>query len=79
MKGLIARVTIIIPLILGILVAIVLGVLDDLRGIFTAVRDGEITIQEQVEIDYRRSKTRWATIVVFSRVAPFFTVEQKYT
>ena len=79
MKGLIARVTIIIPLILGILVAIVLGVLDDLRGIFTAVRDGEITIQEQCAIDYLRSKTSWATIAVFSRVAPFFTVEQKYT
>jgi len=76
LKGLIARVTIIIPLILGILVAIVLDVLDDLRGIFTAMKDGEITIQEQREIDYRRSKTRWATLKACSNIAPFFTIEQ---
>ncbi len=76
MKGLIARVTIIIPLILGMLVTIVLDVLDDLRGILTAVKDGEITIQEQREIDYRRSKKRWATITTCSHIAPFFTVEQ---
>ena len=76
MKGLIARVTIIIPLILGILVTIVLDVLDDLRAIFTAVRDGEITVKEQRDIDYRRSKKRWATIAACSNIAPFFTVEQ---
>jgi hypothetical protein len=76
LKGLIARVTIIIPLILGILVTIVLDVLDDLRGILTAVKDGKITVQEQREIDYRRSKKRWATITACSHIAPFFTVEQ---
>jgi hypothetical protein len=75
LKGLIARVTIIIPLILGTLVAIVLGVLDDLRGIFTAVKDGKITVQEQREIDYRKARTRWATLKVFSNAAPFFTIE----
>ena len=75
MKGLIARVTIIIPLILGTLVAIVLEVLDDLKGIFTAVKNGEITVQEQREIDYRKSRARWATVRACSNIAPFFTVE----
>ena len=76
MKGLIARVTIIVPLILGVLVAMVLDTLDDLRGILVAVKDGEITIQEQRTIDYRRSRRRWTTITRFSSLAPFFTVEQ---
>jgi hypothetical protein len=75
LKGLIARVTIIIPLILGTLVAIVLEVLDDLKGIFTAVKNGEITVQEQREIDYRKSRARWATVRACSNAAPFFTVE----
>ena len=75
MKGLIARVTIIIPLILGILVTIVLDVLDDLKGIFTAIKDGEITVQEQRDLDYRRSKKRWATLKACSNIAPFFTIE----
>lgn len=75
MKGLIARVTIIIPLILGILVTIVLDVLDDLKGIFTAIKDGEITVREQRELDYRRSKKRWATLKACSNMAPFFTIE----
>ena len=76
MKGLIARVTIIIPLILGVLVTIVLDVLDDLRCILAAVKDGEITVQEQRAMDHRRSKKRWATLTAFSNIAPFFTVEQ---
>ena len=76
MKGLIARVTIIAPLILGVLVAMVLDTLDDLRGILVAVKDGEITVQEQRTIDYRRSRRRWKTITRFSNLAPFFTVEQ---
>ena len=76
MKGLIARVTIIIPLILGTLVTIVVDVFDDLWGILTALRDGKITIPEQRAIDYRRSKRRWAILAPFANLAPFFTIEQ---
>jgi len=76
LKGLIARITIIAPLILGVVVAMVLDILDDLKSILVAVKDGEITVQEQRTIDYRRSRRRWTTITSFSSLAPFFTVEQ---
>ena len=75
MKGIIARVTVILPLLLGVLIAIALDLLDDLQGILTAVKDGKITIEEQEAIDTRRSNRRWAALRALAGKAPYFTVE----
>ena len=75
MKGIIARVTVILPLLLGVLIAIALDLLDDLQGILTAVKDGKITIEEQEAIDMRRSNRRWAALRALAGKAPYFTVE----
>jgi hypothetical protein len=74
-KGIIARVTVILPLLLGVLIAIALDLLDDLQGILTAVKDGKITIEEQEAIDMRRSNRRWAALRALAGKAPYFTVE----
>ena len=75
MQGIIARVTVILPLLLGVLMAIALDLLDDLQGILTAVKDGKITIEEQEAIDMRRSNRRWAALRALAGKAPYFTVE----
>ena len=75
MQGIIARVTVILPLLLGVVIAIALDLLDDLQGILTAVKDGKITIEEQEAIDTRRSNRRWAALRALAGKAPYFTVE----
>lgn len=75
MQGIIARVTVILPLLLGIVTAMALDLVDDLKGIFTAVKDGKITIEEQEAIDTRRSNRRWAALRALAGKAPYFTVE----
>ena len=75
MQGIIARVTVILPLILGIVTAMALDLVDDLKGILTAVKDGKITIEEQEAIDTRRSNRRWAALRALAGKAPYFTVE----
>ncbi len=75
MQGIIARVTVILPLILGIVTAMALDLVDDLKGILTAVKDGKITIEEQEAIDMRRSNRRWAALRALAGKAPYFTVE----
>ena len=75
MQGIIARVTVILPLIVGVVFAIALDLLDDLQGILTAVKDGKITIEEQEAIDTRRSNRRWAALRALAGKAPYFTVE----
>jgi hypothetical protein len=75
LNGLIARVTVLLPLVLGVFVAIAMDVVDDLVGIFTAVKDGKITIAEQEAIDSRRSKRRWKALRALAGKAPYFTVE----
>ena len=75
MQGIIARVTVILPLLLGVVIAIALDLLDDLQGILTAVKDGKITIEEQEAIDMRRSNRRWAALRALAGKAPYFTVE----
>ena len=75
MQGIIARVTVILPLILGIVTAMALDLVDDLKGILTAVKDGKITIEEQEAIDMRRSNRRWTALRALAGKAPYFTVE----
>ena len=75
MQGIIARITVIAPLLLGVGIAIVLDLVDDLMGIMTAVKDGKITLEEQEAIDTRRSTRRWNGIRTLAGKAPFFTVE----
>ena len=75
MQGIIARVTVILPLIVGVVFAIALDLLDDLIGILTAVKDGKITIEEQEAIDTRRSNRRWTALRALAGKAPYFTVE----
>lgn len=75
MQGIIARVTVILPLALGLIVAIAMDLVDDLIGIATAVKDGKITREEQVAIDTRRSNRRWAALRALAGKAPYFTVE----
>ena len=75
MQGIIARVTVILPLLLGIVTAMALDLVDDLKGIFTAVKDGKITIEEQEAIDTRRSNRRWTVLRALAGKAPYFTVE----
>jgi hypothetical protein len=74
-QGIIARVTVILPLALGLIVAIAMDLVDDLIGIATAVKDGKITREEQVAIDTRRSNRRWAALRALAGKAPYFTVE----
>jgi hypothetical protein len=74
-QGIIARVTVILPLLLGVAIALVLDLVDDLQGILTAVKDGKITIEEQEAIDTRRSNRRWAALRALAGKAPYFTVE----
>jgi hypothetical protein len=74
-QGIIARVTVILPLVVGVVFAIALDLLDDLMGILTAVKDGKITIEEQEAIDTRRSNRRWAALRALAGKAPYFTVE----
>jgi len=74
-QGIIARVTVILPLILGIVTAMALDLVDDLKGILTAVKDGKITIEEQEAIDMRRSNRRWTALRALAGKAPYFTVE----
>ena len=75
MQGIIARVTVILPLLLGVAIAMVLDLVDDLQGILIAVKDGKITIEEQEAIDTRRSNRRWAALRALAGKAPYFTVE----
>ncbi len=75
MQGIIARITVILPLIVGVVVAIAMDLVDDLLGIFNAVKDGKITIAEQEAIDTRRSVRRWAALRALAGKAPYFTVE----
>ena len=44
MQGIIARVTVILPLLVGVIVAIAMDLVDDILGILTAVKDGKITL-----------------------------------
>jgi hypothetical protein len=74
-QGIIARVTVILPLLLGVAIAMVLDLVDDLQGILIAVKDGKITIEEQEAIDTRRSNRRWAALRALAGKAPYFTVE----
>jgi len=74
-QGIIARVTVILPLVVGVVFAIALDLLDDLMGILTAVKDGKITIEEQEAIDTRRSNRRWTALRALAGKAPYFTVE----
>jgi hypothetical protein len=74
-KGLIARITVIAPLVVAVIVAIVMDFVDDLLGIFTAIKDGKITLEEQEAIDKRRSNRRWTALRALAGKAPFFTVE----
>ena len=75
MQGLIARITVLIPLLVGVAVAIAMDLVDDILGIVTAVKDGKITIEEQEAIDTRRSNRRWAALRAIAGKAPYFTVE----
>ena len=75
MQGLIARITVILPLLVGVLVAIAMDLVDDILGIVTAVKDGKITFEEQEAIDTRRSNRRWAALRALAGKAPYFTVE----
>ena len=75
MQGIIARVTVIIPLVLGLIVAIAMDLVDDLLGIVNAVKDGKITLEEQEAIDTRRSQRRWAALRALAGKAPYFTIE----
>ena len=75
MQGIIARVTVILPLVLGLIVAIAMDLVDDLLGIVNAVKDGKITLEEQEAIDTRRSDRRWAALRALAGKAPYFTIE----
>ena len=75
MQGIIARITVILPLLVGVIVAIAMDLIDDLMGIITAVKDGKITLAEQEAIDTRRSNRRWAALRALAGKAPYFTVE----
>ena len=75
MQGSIARVTVILPLLVGVVVAIAMDLVDDILGILTAVKDGKITLEEQAAIDTRRSNRRWAALKALAGKAPYFTVE----
>lgn len=75
MQGLIARITVILPLLVGVVVAIAMDLVDDLVGITAAVKDGKITRKEQIAIDTRRSNRRWAALRALAGKAPYFTVE----
>ena len=75
MQGIIARVTVIIPLVLGLIVAIAMDLVDDLLGIVNAIKDGKITLEEQEAIDMRRSNRRWTALRALAGKAPYFTVE----
>ena len=75
MQGIIARITVILPLIVGLLVAIAMDVVDDLMGIMNAVKDGKITLEEQEAIDTRRSIRRWSALRALAGKAPYFTIE----
>jgi len=74
-QGIIARVTVIIPLVLGLIVAIAMDLVDDLLGIVNAIKDGKITLEEQEAIDTRRSQRRWAALRALAGKAPYFTIE----
>jgi len=74
-QGIIARITVLAPLLLGVIVAIAMDLVDDLVGIVTAVKDGKITREEQIAIDTRRSDRRWAALRALAGKAPYFTVE----
>jgi len=74
-QGIIARVTVILPLALGLIVAIAMDLVDDLLGIVNAVKDGKITLEEQEAIDTRRSNRRWAALRALAGKAPYFTIE----
>ena len=75
MQGIIARITVILPLIVGLLVAIAMDLVDDLMGIVNAVKDGKITLEEQEAIDTRRSIRRWSALRALAGKAPYFTIE----
>ena len=75
MQGIIARITVLLPLVLGLIVAIVMDLVDDLLGIVNAVKDGKITLEEQEAIDIRRSNRRWAALRALAGKAPYFTIE----
>lgn len=75
MQGIIARITVILPLIVGLIVAIAMDVVDDLMGIVNAVKDGKITLEEQEAIDTRRSIRRWSALRALAGKAPYFTIE----
>ena len=75
MQGIIARVTVILPLLVGVVVAIAMDLVDDILGILTAVKDGKITLEEQAAIETRRSNRRWAALKALAGKAPYFTVE----
>ena len=75
MQGIIARITVILPLVLGVFVAIAMDLVDDLMGIMNAVKDGKITLEEQEAIDTRRSNRRWAALRALAGKAPYFTIE----
>lgn len=75
MQGIIARVTVILPLLVGVIVAIAMDLVDDILGILTAVKDGKITLEEQEAIDTRRSNRRWTALRALAGKAPYFTVE----
>ena len=75
MQGIIARITVILPLIVGLIVAIAMDVVDDLMGIMNAVKDGKITLEEQEAIDTRRSIRRWSALRALAGKAPYFTIE----
>ena len=75
MQGIIARITVLAPLLLGVIVAIAMDLVDDLVGIVTAVKDGKITREAQLAIDIRRSDRRWAALRALAGKAPYFTVE----
>jgi hypothetical protein len=74
-QGIIARITVLLPLVLGLIVAIVMDLVDDLLGIVNAVKDGKITLEEQEAIDIRRSNRRWAALRALAGKAPYFTIE----
>jgi len=74
-QGIIARVTVILPLLVGVVVAIAMDLVDDLVGIAIAVKDGKITLEEQEAIDTRRSNRRWAALRAVAGKAPYFTIE----
>ena len=75
MQGIIARITVILPLVVGVLVAIAMDLVDDLMGIMNAVKDGKIPLEEQEAIDTRRSNRRWAALRALAGKAPYFTIE----